>query len=113
VGLFILLGVLVLLIIGGSLGFAFYSNGQNKLHVSATATAVASNAQAAATQQAVATATTIASTYPFSTNQVLNDPMVDNSKNAGIITMRMDVIFRAAPTMWSKLPAVSIIPARP
>ena len=86
----ILAAVALILVIGGIVfGLVAYKNGQNA-NANATATAQA-NANATATAQANATATAnaaltataIASTYPFSANQVLNDPLSDNSKNNG------------------------------
>jgi Domain of Unknown Function (DUF1080) len=57
-------------------------------HDNATATAqtastASAHANATATFQANATATAIVSTYPFSANVKLNDPLADNSKGAG------------------------------
>jgi hypothetical protein len=74
---------LIVLIGGGAFGFVAYTNNQNTLHISGTATAVAvNNAHLTATAQVYATATAVASTYPFSDKLVLNDPMVDNSKGS-------------------------------
>ncbi|TMF50515.1 MAG: hypothetical protein E6I32_04045 [Chloroflexi bacterium] len=80
----------LILVIGGIVfGLVAYKNGQNananatataQANVNATATA---QANATATANAALTATAIASTYPFSANQVLNDPLSDNSKNNG------------------------------
>lgn len=74
--------IALLLVVGGSIfGVVAYNNNQATLHANATATAQANlNLQASATAHVAATATAIASTYPFSTNLVLNDPLVDNSK---------------------------------
>lgn len=87
----ILAAVALILVVGGIVfGLVAYKNGQNG-YANATATAQAANANATATAQANATATAqaaltataIASTYPFSANQVLSDPLSDNSKNNG------------------------------
>jgi len=81
----IVLAVVALVIIVGGIviGFAV-ANGQ-KGSADATATAQANatataHANASATANAAASATAIANTYPFSNNQVLNDPLSDNNK---------------------------------
>lgn len=75
--------IALIVIIGGVLGLIGYNRNQAAAHNSATATSIASgNLQATSTGQAVATSTSIAQAYPFSTNLVLNDPLVDNSKGA-------------------------------
>lgn len=82
--------VALVVIVGGILATFIVVNGQ-KASADATATAQANasatanaNATAAAnataTANAALTATAVASTYPFSANQVLNDPLSDNSK---------------------------------
>ncbi len=82
----ILIAVIALVIIGGgvAVGLVSYNNVQ-KSNADATATAQANitataHANATATFNANATATAIASTYPFSNNQVINDPLSDNNK---------------------------------
>lgn len=82
-----LIALVLVLILGGIL-FAFISyNNTQTANNNATATArsnATSTAQVLTQQTAVAaTATTIASTYPFSNKQVLNDPLTDNSKGFG------------------------------
>jgi hypothetical protein len=78
-GMIVLISVIVLiLVVGGSvIGLVTYNNNQNTLHANATATA---QAMVNTTATANAQATTIASTYPFSNQLILNDPLVDNSK---------------------------------
>lgn len=76
---------LVIIIGGGIFGFLAYNNVQTTNNNNATATAQAnaaatSHANATATANAALTATAIASTYPFSNKQVLNDPLSDNTK---------------------------------
>ena len=77
--------IALVVIVGGAIfGVVAYNNNQTTLHANATATAVnatsVANAHVTATAQVYATATAVASTYPFSNNQVLSDPLVDNSK---------------------------------
>ncbi len=80
--------IALVLVIGGiAFGFISYNNAQQS-NVNATATAQAiskatAQANASATAQAAMTATAIASTYPFSANLKLNDPLSDNSKGSG------------------------------
>src|SRR5205807_5839032 len=50
----------------------------NGTAIAHNATAVA-QAHATATAQSILTATAVASTYPFSANVVLNDPLTDNN----------------------------------
>lgn len=81
--------IALVLVVGGIVfGFVTYNNVQQS-NANATVTAQANN-RAAATAHAnqtataiAATATAIASTFPFSANQVLNDPLSDNSKGNG------------------------------
>ena len=77
--------VALLVILLGVLGVVLFNNHQTAVaHDNATATA---NSQAQSTAQAIsratasaqATATYVKSHYPFSTNQVLNDPLTDAS----------------------------------
>jgi hypothetical protein len=93
-GLIIAVVVLVILILGGSIGGVFINHTITTQHANATATAVSiTNASgtattqvqqaATATIQAAATATAVTSIYPFSNDLVLNDPLTDNSKGAG------------------------------
>lgn len=79
-GMVVLISVIVLiLVVGGSvIGLVANNNNQNTLHANATATA---QAIVNTTATANAQATTIASTYPFSNKLLLNDPLVDNSKD--------------------------------
>lgn len=90
----ILAAVVLVLVIGGiAFGLISYNNTQqNNANANATATAQANSratataqakAAASATAQAALTATAIASNFPFSANQVLNDPLTDNSKGNG------------------------------
>lgn len=77
--------VALVIIIGGvAIGLITYSSGQ-KSNADATATAqqnatTTARANAQATANANATAQAIASTYPFSNNQVLSDPLSNNNK---------------------------------
>jgi hypothetical protein len=80
----VLLALLALLVVaGGLLGLLAYNNHQSDIHAIATATASAlrasRQARATATGQAIATATTIASIYPFSNRLVLNDTLTNDS----------------------------------
>lgn len=77
----ILLAVLALVVIVGGIAFGLVSyNTTQTNNANATATAQTTHNQLTATAQTNATATAIASTYPFSANLVLSDPLVDNSK---------------------------------
>jgi hypothetical protein len=83
-GVFVLLILLVVLLVAGGLsGLLAYNTHQNDIHATATATARAQSAtrqaRATATAQVLATATTIASTYPFSNRLVLNDSLTNDS----------------------------------
>ncbi len=80
-GRVILLVVLALvLVVGGvAIGLVSYNTTQTN-NANATATAQTTHAQLTATAQTNATATAIASSYPFSANLVLSDPLTDNSK---------------------------------
>jgi hypothetical protein len=81
----IVIVVLVLVIVASTIGFVGYNNNQKTLHANATSTAQA-NATAnvlgtvSAQNTVYAHQTAVASTYPFSANQVFNDPLTDNSK---------------------------------
>jgi len=81
-GIIAVLLIAIVLIVGGSIfGVTAYNNSQTAQHTNATATAQGQgNTVATATAQVNATGTAIATTYPFSTKLLLNDPMVDNSK---------------------------------
>lgn len=75
-GKILLLGALALLIVLGGIIFAIVSvPNQNA--------AQTAKANATATAQANSSATAVASTYPFSANLKLNDPLVDNSRGNG------------------------------
>src|SRR6266852_3110374 len=67
----ILIAVIALVLVIGAIAFGFvsYNNAQQ--------------GNASATAQAAMTATAIASTYPFSANLKLNDPLNNNSKGSG------------------------------
>ena len=83
----VLISVIALLIVvGGVVGILLYNNHVTVVHnndLTATAqtahTTATAQAYANATANAQATATYVKAHYPFSTNQVLNDPMKDNS----------------------------------
>ena len=79
--------IALVLVLGGIVfGFVSYNNTQQS-NANATATAQAnSRATAQANQHATAiaaTATAVASNYPFSANLMLSDPLRDNSKGSG------------------------------
>ena len=79
----IVITVIALIIIVGGVfaGVTINTNRQNTLHANATATAQAVAQSTVSAQGTVAAQqTTTASTYPFSSNLVLNDPLTDNSK---------------------------------
>lgn len=85
----ITLSVVALIIIVGGILIGFVVVNGQKSSADATATAQANatatahanaSANASATADAALTATAIATTYPFSTNLVLNDPLSDNNK---------------------------------
>ncbi|HEY1352984.1 MAG TPA: hypothetical protein VGF67_25495 [Ktedonobacteraceae bacterium] len=82
----VLIAVIALVVIvGGILGVVLFNNHQQAVQqANGTATALAkvtgtANAQFTATGVAQATATFFATHYPFSSNQVLSDPMTDDS----------------------------------
>src|SRR5216683_4485694 len=85
----ILIAVIALVLVIGAIAFGFVSyNNAQQGNANATATAQANSkataqANASATAQAAMTATAIASTYPFSANLKLNDPLSNNSKGSG------------------------------
>ena len=89
----ILIAVIALVLVVGGIAFGFVSyNNTQQSNANATATARANanasataraNANATATAAANATATAIATNFPFSANQVLSDPLGDNSKGNG------------------------------
>jgi hypothetical protein len=85
-------GIALALVLGGiAYGLVSYNNNTQQSNANATATAQANikataqaNASATARAAQVAlTATAIASTYPFSTNLKLSDPLSDNTKGSG------------------------------
>ena len=81
----VLIAVIALLVIvGGIFGIVLFNNHQAAAaHDNATATArIFATTQAAATAGAQATMTAVASTYPFSNNLVLNDPLTDSSHSS-------------------------------
>ena len=88
----ILISAIVLVLIIGGIAFGLVSNNNTQQsNADATATAQANSrataqANQTATAQAVMTATAIASTFPFSANLKLNDPLTDNSKGNGWVT---------------------------
>jgi hypothetical protein len=84
-GRVILLVVLALVLVVGGVAFGLvsYNTSQtNNAHATATAQTgtQTAHAQLTATAQINVTATAIASTYPFSANLKLSDPLTDNSK---------------------------------
>jgi len=86
----VLVALVAVLVVGGiAIALVSYNNVQTS-NANATATAVTNGTQAAlhltATVQSNATATAVSSTYPFSANLKLNDPLTDNSKGNGWVT---------------------------
>lgn len=86
-GPFVLLALLALLVIAaGLVSLLAYNNHQSSVYASATATArvqsISRQVQATATGQAIATATTMAATYPFSNRLVLSDSLATSSHAA-------------------------------
>jgi type II secretory pathway pseudopilin PulG len=84
-GLTALISVIALIIIaGGILAFVLYNNSNTSRQITQNANLTATaQTQAQATQSATnvqATTTAVANTYPFSTKQILNDPLTDNTK---------------------------------
>lgn len=84
----ILIAAIALVLVIGGIVFGLVSyNGTQQSNANATATAqsiAAATTHANQTATAIAaTATAIASNFPFSANQVLNDPLSDNSKGNG------------------------------
>ena len=78
------IGLVVLLIFGGivfSVGVNYQNAQSNNAHATATAQVhnIATAVSGTATAVAKATASVVASHYPFSNQLVLNDPMYDNS----------------------------------
>jgi hypothetical protein len=94
----VLIILAVLVVVGGLVAIIGVTSRNNQIaadnqHATATASAnTAATAQAqvqakvTATAQANATATAVVSTYPFSANLKLNDPLTDNSKGIGWVT---------------------------
>lgn len=78
-----IIAVVVVLVAAGIIG-AVAVNNTNTQHANATATAQTQaqhlTATAAVNANQTATAVAITTTYPFSNNLVLNDPLTDNSK---------------------------------
>jgi hypothetical protein len=84
----LVLAVVALIVIVGGILIGFFTINGHNTSVAATATAEANatataHANATATADAALTATAIATTFPFSNQQVLNDPLSDNSKGFG------------------------------
>ncbi len=85
----ILIVVIALALVLGGIVFGFVSyNNTQQSNANATATAQANSkataqANASATAGAALTATAVASTFPFSANLKLTDPLTDNSKGNG------------------------------
>ena len=79
----VIVALVVIIVAAGIVG-AVVVNNNNTQHANATATASTQAAHLTATsvvnQNMTATAVAITTTYPFSNNLKLNDPLVDNSK---------------------------------